>query len=138
MLKFLRKGVSMLLVKTEVRESEIAGVGLFFLEDIKKGQEVWRFDNQIDRSLSDLEVETLPEIFKEYLEKYAYIDLETGLWVLCGDNGRFVNHSKNPNVISVVSELFTMDIAKRDIKAGEEYTADYSEWDSKFDPALYK
>jgi hypothetical protein len=128
----------MLLVKTEVRESEIAGVGLFFLEDIKKGQEVWRFDNQIDRSLSDLEVAGLPEIFQQYLETYAYIDLETGLWVLCGDNGRFVNHSKNPNVISVVSDLFTMDIAKRDIKAGEEYTADYSEWDSKFDAKLYK
>ncbi len=127
----------MLLVKTEVRESKIQGVGLFFLEDIKEGQEVWRFDNQVDRCLTDLEVERYPEIFKDYLEIYAYRDIKTGLWVLCGDNGRFVNHSYNPNVISIDSGQFTIDIAKRDIKAGEEYIADYSEWDSKFDPSLY-
>jgi SET domain-containing protein len=127
----------LLLVKTEVRKSEIEGIGLFFLEDIKKGQILWRFHNQVDRIISDYEVNSCPEIFKEYIDKYAYRDLKTGLWVLCGDNARFINHSNNANVTAIESDLFTIDIANRDIKAGEEYTANYSEWDSKFDPTLY-
>lgn len=114
----------MLMVETELRQSSIHGVGTFLLEDVKAGDLVWRFDSRIDRIFSDAELETMPERLQAFLSMYSTFHEPSGLWVLCGDNGRHFNHSDEPNTISL-GVAFGDDVAAMDLPAGTELTTDY-------------
>jgi len=120
----------MMLVKTYVAASGIEGVGVYAAEPIKKGETVWRFDEKFDRTLTKQDLESLPEGVRAFLEKYSYPHhAQPGVIVLESDNGRFMNHSTEPN-----TDFSQMDwgYALRDIKAGEELTCDYVEFDPTF------
>jgi SET domain-containing protein len=120
----------MMLVKTYVAPSGIEGVGVFAGETIPKGETIWRFDPRFDRTLTNEELEALPDGVRSFLEKYSYPHhAEPGVIVLELDNGRFMNHSTEPN-----TDFSQMDFgyALRDIKAGDELTCDYVEFDPTF------
>src|SRR3546814_2472048 len=91
----------MLLFDTELRASEIHGIGVFLLEPVKEGDVIWRFDSRIDRVYSENELGELPPRLRQILRVYSTIHEESGLWVLCGDNGRPFNHSDTPNTVSL-------------------------------------
>lgn len=112
----------MLMVKTHVQPSPIAGLGLFAAEPISAGQVWWRFDPRIDRTFTEDEYNQLPPQTQEWLKTYAY--LQGSLWILCGDHAMFVNHSESPNSTTVGNES----IALRDIAAGEEIVENYREF----------
>lgn len=112
----------MLLVRALVQKSPIAGLGLFATEPISKGQVWWKFDERIDRTFSQKEFSGLPNRTKDWLKTYAY--LQSGVWVLCGDHAMFVNHSADPNSVTVGNES----IALRDIAVGEEIVENYREF----------
>lgn len=112
----------MLLVRTLVKPSAIAGLGLFAAETISAGQVWWRYDHRIDRTFSAEEYEQLPSHIQDWLRTYAY--LQRGLWVLCGDHAMFVNHSDQPNSVTAGNES----IALRDIPAGQEIVENYREF----------
>lgn len=127
----------MLLVPTIVKPSKIEGLGLHFATDVPAGTIVWRYHSACDRVFTDEDVTKLSSPYAEFFMRYAYKDLGTGLWLLCGDDARFVNHSYEPSVLSIPGETFTLDITARDVHAGEEYTANYADWDAEFDDTLY-
>ena len=114
----------MLMVETELRPSPIHGIGAFLLQDVRAGELIWRFDSRIDRIFSDAELETMPERLRGFLAMYSTFHEESGLWVLCGDNGRHFNHSDRPNTTSL-GPAFGDDIAATDLRAGTELTTDY-------------
>ena len=114
----------MLLVETELRPSPIHGIGVFLLEDVRKGDTIWRFDSRIDRIYSDEEIASLPAGLQSFVQTYSTWHQASGLWVLCGDNGRHFNHSDNPNTLSR-GIAFGDDVAAADIAAGTELTSDY-------------
>lgn len=114
----------MLLFETELRASPIHGIGVFLLEDVRKGETIWRFDSRIDRTYCEEEILSLPPKQREFLRTYSTWHAESGLWVLCGDNGRHFNHSNSPNTISL-GIAFGDDIAAEDMRAGTEMTSDY-------------
>jgi hypothetical protein len=118
-----------MLVKNYIGPSKIHGIGIFAGENIKKGTVIWRFNPIIDRRITKKEVASLPKPAKEFLLKYAYMN-KRGDIILCADDARFFNHSKNSNTINN-DELGTKDttIAARDIKKGEEITSDYLSYD---------
>lgn len=107
----------MLRVKTYLDKSPINGIGLFAAEFIKKDSLVWDFDGEIDRIFSH-------NHNNSFIKKYSYMD--NGWYILCVDDARFMNHSKEPNTING-SRHET--IACRDIQIGEEITCDYFEID---------
>jgi Proteins containing SET domain len=115
----------MLMVRTELRPSSIHGIGVFLLEDVKEGQLVWRFDSRIDRVFADSEFEEMPEGLHDFLKVYSTFHEDSGLWVLCGDNGRHFNHSDQPNTISL-GIAFGDDVAASDLAEGTELTTDYN------------
>ena len=98
-------------------------MGCFTLVDVKEGQQVWLLDPRIDRFLSSI---TGPHF--TFLDVYTYRDTHTGLWVLCADNARFINHGDTPNLRAASTPEFRYgsDVAMRDIAAGEELTIDYA------------
>lgn len=114
----------MMIVATELRSSSIHGIGAFLLEDVKKGDLIWRFDSRIDRVYADSELEQFPDALRAFLSVYSTYHEQSGLWILCGDNGRHFNHSDAPNTISL-GVGFGDDVAAVDLRAGTELTTDY-------------
>lgn len=115
----------MLFFDTELRLSPIHGIGVFLLEPVRKGEVVWRFDSRLDRIYSEAELASLPERTQTFLRTYSTWHQATGIWVLCGDNGRHFNHSDTPNTVSDAI-AFGQDIASEDLPAGTELTSDYN------------
>lgn len=115
----------MMLVDTELKPSPIHGLGVFLLQPVAKGELIWRFDARIDRVYTTEEMESLPQHVQKYLKIYSTWHEATRLFVLCGDNGRFFNHSDTPNTVSDAIS-FGEDRALRDLRIGEELTSNYS------------
>ncbi len=122
----------MLLVKTKIQESPIHGVGLFADQFIPKGTEVWRFTHGFDQKFTREQILSFPELVQIYLYKYSWKSKKTGLYCFSSDNGKYFNHSENPNVLSSYEngedEVITRAI--RDIQIGEEILDDYSSFEN--------
>jgi SET domain-containing protein len=122
----------MLLVKTKIRLSNIAGIGLFADQFIPKGTCIWKFKGGFDMRVSKDYPDVLEEPAKSFFTTYAYQNPKTLNYVLCADNARFFNHSDTPNTDCVYNpdDEDTMDVAARDIQTGEELTIDYKQFDA--------
>jgi len=115
----------MMMIETELKPSPIHGLGVFLKIPVPKGGLVWRFDSRIDRVYSYAEVASLPEHIQVYLRTYSTWHEASRLYVLCGDNGRYFNHSDTPTTVSNAIS-FGEDHAVRDLAAGEELTSNYA------------
>jgi len=122
----------MLLVKTKIGPSKIHGIGLFADEFIAKHTPTWEFTPGFDVILSEEEVSKFAPLAREAFLHYCYKDLDLNKYILCSDDGRFMNHSNDPatGYIPLISEW---DIALRDIQPGEELTCNYEEWDGDWE-----
>lgn len=126
----------MLIVKTKVKESGIHGRGLFADQNIKKGQNIWRYNRLIDRKIPQKKLLQLPSLVQKFVKYYSYLN-DRNEFVLCGDGARYINDSENPNTLDKVtfwdkllgSEGISM--ASKDIKKGEEITSKYLRFDKK-------
>ena len=111
--------------KVYVGRSDIHGVGLMAIDDIKKGDRIFYFRTK----------GTLPISMQNLLENRVsqkVIDVLKRLYYSFGDalflhrepklhHVNFINHSANPNVVFEDGWY----IAKQDIKADEEVTLDF-------------
>jgi uncharacterized protein len=117
-------GISaMLMVKTYLGYSKIHGFGLFAAEDISTGALVWQH-GLIDQEFTKEQIDSLPAVVKQFVGHFGS-EIEPGVFSLCGDNARFMNHSLEPNISSAGLRGFAL----RDIAAGEEITCDYGEFE---------
>ena len=118
---------NMLTVKTSIKQSAIHGTGVFAAEDIAKGTIVWKYEPLLDIGLTKEQMQALPDIAKKTFLNYAYHDAEDGLYILCFDDARFMNHADDPNTTQIPNDIDTQGytVATKDIKAGEEITCDY-------------
>jgi SET domain-containing protein len=89
------------------------GKGVFANRDFKKGEVVIKYNLE---PLSKEEFENLPVSEKEFTHNHRSIIY------LYSVPERYVNHSSNPNTIQDLKNK--CDVAKRDIKKGEEITTD--------------
>jgi len=106
---------------TELRYiSEAIGHGVVATRDIPAGTITWTQD-ELDREFTPRQIQRLGEHYEDCLDTYCFRN-QQGLWVLCWDHARFVNHSFNSNCMTTA---YNFEIAVRDIKAGEELTDDY-------------
>lgn len=115
----------MLCVPTYLAPSAIEGFGLFAAGPIPAGTVVWEYTPGVDLTIRARDVQHLPDVLRRWFLRYAYLD-ESGDYVLCGDNGKFMNHSFDPNCDDG-SGPYT--VARRDIAEGEELTCDYRLFD---------
>jgi uncharacterized protein len=121
----------MLLVETELRPSPIHGIGVFTRQFIPAGSVVWSFTPGFDLEIEESEIERLSPPAREQFLKYSYLDVHSGKYVLCFDDGRFFNHLDQPNVRDgETPETSHCSVAIRDIHPGEELTCDYRTFDA--------
>lgn len=126
-------------VKVEVRHSDIDGRGVFAVEDISKGTIVWQFTDGHDVKMTTNDFENLELKEKQSLKKVAYLSEQTNMWVIPPQNDPacFTNHNNNANTKSVFDPKISEEIvfvASRDIKASEEITDNYLEFDPQANP----
>lgn len=118
----------MLLYSTRIAMSTIHGLGCFTTEDIKQGAIVWQYDERLDRRIPKSELTNFPLGVQAYLNMYAYEEDIDGvrMMTLCGDQAKHMNHSDTPNLSEGPQGV---NLAARDITAGEELTCDYRLFD---------
>ena len=100
-----------------------------------KAPVIWRFDGPVDRRYDESQLAALPEEDRERLLTFCYLNPGTRLYVCCGDNDRYINHSEQPNTEDLgfeegVFEGEGITIAARDIQPGEEILSDYRSFDA--------
>ena len=124
----------MYIVAISVKSSSIHGSGVFADKDILAGEIVWKYNPKHDLSFTVKEYSKFNEAQKEDMHKYAYLSPTSGLWICppADDQARYTNHSKNNNLSTKFDPKLSPEpyfIANRDIKAGEELTNNYNEFD---------
>lgn len=106
---------------TEVRFiNEQKGNGLIATQFIPKGTITWTLD-KLDREITPAEIAGYEEKYQDILMTYSFRN-SCGNYIFCWDNGRYINHSFNPNCCLTA---YRLEIAIRDILPGEELTDDY-------------
>ena len=98
-----------------VRNSKIHGKGVFARREIKKGEVVIDWSS-CSKVLNKKEVDVLSENKKRLVSYQG-----SGKYVLFHSPGRYINHSCDSNTKAIRGR----DVAVRNIKKGEEITADY-------------
>ena len=113
-----------------IKPSLIEGIGVFALQDIPKGCRSMFSKATADEqwiTISKTEVENLPEHAKALIENYCLYDADNYFVPDYGfkkmDLVNFLNHSDEPNIISINDGEFFEAI--KDIKQGEELVIDY-------------
>lgn len=107
--------------KTAIRYINSAkGFGVVALEFIPAGTITWALDS-LDRTFTPSQIQHLSVVERELLDFYSFKN-QDGNYVLCWDNGKYVNHSFKSNCVSTA---YDFEVAVRDIFPGEELTDDY-------------
>jgi SET domain-containing protein len=120
----------MLLVRTFVGQSTIEGLGVFSGEFIASGSLLWALDPKFDIFIEVDELKRLPAYMREYIARYGYPHMDRpGVTVLDSDNGKFMNHTEQPNTDF---RIFDKGFALVDIAEGDEITCNYHEFDPTF------
>ncbi len=124
----------MLLVQTKLGLSKIQGIGLFADQHISKGSLIWKFRPYFDLCVEKCKILSLSEPAKLQFLRYAYLNSQTNMYVLCFDDARYFNHSDNPNckTIESLDDKEGVEIAGKDIQKGEELTVNYKEYDAEY------
>lgn len=125
----------MLLVKTKIGPSAIHGTGLFADEFIPKGTVTWKYDQGLDFGITKEQLDTLPQVQKEYFLYYTYYNEARNLYILPIDHLKFINHSSEESKRNIESTP-DQDIASRDIQPGEEFLCDYNKFDPSYFPRI--
>lgn len=100
--------------------SKEVGYGVVATELIPAGTITWALD-KLDREFTPQEFEEMEAIYQNILDTYTFRN-NNGHFVLCWDNGRYVNHSFNSNCLTTA---YDFELAIRDIQPGEQLTDDY-------------
>jgi len=123
-------------VYTRIKCSPVHGVGVFAIQDMKKGTYVFLENcNVVKFNRKDLSLENKPAEIKRFYEDFCPKDEKEGL-IYCPENFNFMTISwymnrdeKNPNMMCDKNLDF---YALRDIKAGEELLLNYDIAEKEF------
>lgn len=111
----------MLLVKARVGPSSIHGLGLISAQPVAPGEVISHFAPGLDLTLSQEELDALPEVARATYRYYSFRHVHTERYVLSFDDDRFMNHANDPSTDGRH--------ALRPIRPGDELTYDYRRWD---------
>ncbi len=117
----------MLRIPTYVAPSPIAGMGLYSATDLAAGTVIWEYTPGVDWQIPPHVLARFPEPYGSWLRHYLYLD-ESGMYVLCGDNAKFMNHADDPSCDDS-GDAHT--VTRRPVVAGEELTCDYRLFDQE-------
>ena len=107
--------------KVDIHTSSVEGKGLFANSDIDRGEKIIVWGGNYTDENGALEAK------KNGLLVMQWDDDLYSFESRANDDGYFINHSCDPNMW--MADAYTL-ITSRDIKSGEELTADYALWEA--------
>jgi uncharacterized protein len=123
----------MIHIKYKLDRSKLHGIGLFAGENLNKGTLVYTASPLLDVNISKEQFDLLNEKEKQEIEWWGFWDEANNVWHVDFDVSRFVNHSFNPTLQQNTNTTDAYLTTSRDVKAGEELTQNYLEFESKED-----
>jgi len=92
-----------------------------------------RFTPGFDLKFTREQILAFPELLQIYIYKYSWRSKKSKLYCFSSDNGKFFNHSNDPNVLSEYrnNEEEAVTVAIRDIQAGEEILDNYNSFEDE-------
>lgn len=120
-------------IKYKLDKSKLYGIGLFSEENLKKGQVVYTASPLLDVNITQEQFDSLDEKEKAEIKYWGFWDEPNNAWHVDFDNSKFINHSYNPTLTQDPKHRDAYLIAARDIKAGEELTQNYLEFENEDD-----
>lgn len=113
----------MLIPWTTVRTvDERVGLGVFARRDIPAGTVIW-VEDSLDIRIPAATVRNLRGPMRDAVYHSAYLPHGADYYLLCWDGTKYFNHSCDPNCLSVSPAI---EIAVKDVAAGEQLTNDYA------------
>lgn len=123
----------MINIQYKIDKSKIHGVGIFTLEDLKKGQVVYTASPLLDVNITQEQFDSLDEKEKREIRYWGFWDEPNNVWHVDFDNSKFINHSFQPTLTQDSNHIDAYLVATRDVKKGEELTQNYLEFETKDD-----
>ena len=123
----------MIHIKYTLDKSQLHGIGLFTAEDLKKGQLVYTSSPLLDVNITQEQFDSLSPREKEEIRWWGFEVPGEGTWHVDFDVTKFINHSYDPTITQDTDHKDAYLITTRDIKAGEELTQNYLEFESRED-----
>lgn len=123
----------MMHIKYTLGASDLHGIGVFADEDLHKGQLIYTASPMLDVNISQAEFESLPDKEKAEVAWWGYKVPNKDIWHVDFDVSKFINHSDEGSVTQDRNHEGAYVVAARDIRAGEELTQNYLEFESTED-----
>ena len=123
----------MMHIKYKLNKSKLHGIGLFADEYLEKGQLVYTASPILDVNITQRQFYSLDDKEQREIKYWGFWDEAKRLWHVDFDSSRFINHSFTPTLIQDPKHKDAYLITIRDVKAGEELTQNYLEFESKED-----
>lgn len=121
----------MIHIKYRLDKSEKHGIGLFADQDIKKGELIYTASPTLDLNITKEQFESLNESEQREMKYWGFWIEKDKVWHVDFDVSKFINHSTEATVTQDTTKDDAYLIATRDIKAGEELTQNYLEFESE-------
>jgi len=120
----------MLHKKYKIRASDLHGVGLFAAENIAKGEVFYTASPALDLNLTQEQFILLDKNERQEIIYWGFWDEINERWHVDFDMSKFINHSFQAT-LTQGEECERLELrATRDIKAGEELTQNYLEFEN--------
>ncbi len=123
----------MIHIKYKLDRSGLHGIGLFADENLAKSQLVYTASPILDLNITQAQFDSLLEREKEEVRWWGFKMEDKDIWHVDFDVSKFINHSYEGNVTQDKDYEDAYLITTRDIKAGEELTQNYLEFESSDD-----
>jgi len=123
----------MIHIKYRLDKSNKHGIGLFTEEDLKKGQLIYTASPLLDVNLTEEQFNSLSDLEKDEIRWWGFFHEPSKRWHVDFDVSKFINHSYKSNITQDENFDEAHLITARIIKAGEELTQNYLEFESESD-----
>ncbi|OGG58402.1 hypothetical protein A2765_05645 [Candidatus Kaiserbacteria bacterium RIFCSPHIGHO2_01_FULL_56_24] len=123
----------MIHIKYKLDRSPFHGIGLFADESIVKGTLIYTASPLLDVNITQEQFDSLSEKEQKEIRWWGFLDPVSNKWHVDFDVTHFINHADDAAVTQDTVHNDAYLIAARDIKAGEELTQNYLEFESEED-----
>lgn len=121
----------MMYIKYKLDKSKHHGIGLFTDQDLKMGQLIYTASPILDVNITKEQFDSLTPSEQKEVRYWGFWVEKDKVWHVDFDVSKFVNHSFEPTTTQDFSKEEAYLVATRDLKAGEELTQNYLEFESK-------
>ncbi len=123
----------MIHIKYKLDKSVNHGIGLFTDENLKSGQLIYTASPLLDVNINQDQFDSLNENEKNEIRWWGFKIENENIWHVDFDVSKFINHAYDATLTQDIKHTDAYLVTTREIKAGEELTQNYLEFETADD-----